>query len=281
MLQNRVVKVQLIRHGWTYVLHDDADLVMATEIKLALNRLGYPIWSRERDAPDQTDWNAHRVGVERAAFVVVLETARLRRNSLARELVKWAESWPVIRPGMITLKVEPGERIASSGSEIPMRRSLRLTVGSLHLAMQRRKHRVNPPAAPEGRRGRYVVLSYASPDADKAAEVRHGLAQLDIQVWDYAVAPRDATMRFEDEIRTAIERSRAVLIILTAAWLKSEHCLGEIDHANRLGRFCLWLRFGPGTPPIDHEQERLIEFRGRNRRGNGFTEVAHWLRASK
>ena len=56
----------LKRPGWIYVLHDNYNTGLATEIKLGLNRLGYPIWVRERDAPDQTDLKAHNIGVERA-----------------------------------------------------------------------------------------------------------------------------------------------------------------------------------------------------------------------
>ncbi len=251
---------------------------MATDIKLGLNRLGYPIWVRERDAPDRSDLKAYHVGVERAAFVVVLETDLLRGSDFARGLLEWAEEVPMLRPRFITVQVEPGDRTTEHGPDIPVERSTRRLVHKIDLAMQRaQQRRIRPFSAPEGKRGRYVLLSYASADADKAAALRQSLAEMEVAFWDYAVCPRDATTEYQEEIGAAIAKARTVLCVLTAAWLRSEHCRSELDRAWESGRRCVWLRFGPAKPPVDCEPRDLVEFRGPNGRVGGFAQLAHLL----
>jgi hypothetical protein len=216
---------------------------------------------------------AHHIGIERAAFVLILETARLRRSSFAQELVEWAENVPMRSPMFITVEVEDGECIALTGPRIAMQQSTRRLVHSIDQKMQKFSNLVRPATSPVGSRGQYVLLSYASKDAGKVASIRQHLAQIGVEFWDYAMVPRDATLHYTDEIHAAIRKAKTVVIVLTAAWLKSDYCRGELNRARGSRRRCLWLRFGPGKPPVDWEEGNLIDFRGQNGKTNGFAQL--------
>lgn len=267
---------QLKRGGWIYVLHHEDEAGLAREIKLGLNRLGHQIWVRERDSPDEDDWEAHSRGVSAAGFVVVLETAALANWTFAEELLERAETPLVRKPRMIGVEVEPGHRTCGA-TPIKMRALPRRLVADIDADIRKRSKRAVRPAAPVGRRGRYVLLSYASPDADKAVEVRMSLADLGIEAWDYGVSPRQPSVEFEREIPAAIEKATAVLFVFTKAWSDSSYCRGEMDHARASGRRCLWLCFGPGSPPVEDEKAERISFRGPGGRASGLSRLADAL----
>lgn len=259
---------QLKRHGWVYILQDPADQAIADDIGSGLNRLGHPVWNRARDAADLDDLRAHSHGIERAAVVVLLESAALRGNDFASRLCDWARKKGRTRPGFVCVSLAGDCDDESWCSDycavrVPLQPLLRETIHQVHrrieLLRARRPYAL-PATAPEGPRGRYGFLSYASEDDARVTELSKQLLQMGITTWDYAVAARNARAgHYREELAQSIRHARFLLIVLTSAWLKSTDCLQEAVSARKSDRRCVWLRCEPVSPPDLQVSDVLVD----------------------
>ena len=145
-----------------------------------------------------------------------------------------------------------------------MQQSLRETVQLIHhrIEMLRARPSTRPATAPEGARGRYAFVSYASVDDDKAVELQHQLARMSIKTWDYSLAARNARVgHYREELAQTIGRATYVLVVLTSAWLDSPDCRSEVVRARESRRRCVWLRYEPCDPPTALESDVMVDLR--------------------
>lgn len=75
-----------------------------------------------------------------------------------------------------------------------------------------------------------VFLSYAEPDESVARRVAAGLEKANLEVW-YDHDKIRAGMNWADEIAKALRESRAMVVLLTPAALRSTRVRREIEYA--------------------------------------------------
>ena len=80
-----------------------------------------------------------------------------------------------------------------------------------------------------------AFLSYSRRDADAASRLAALLAERGKDVWvDHQDIP--ASSRWGVELARAIEVSEAVIELVTPAWIASENCRQEMEHADAAGK---------------------------------------------
>ena len=87
-----------------------------------------------------------------------------------------------------------------------------------------------PPGAPAGAASRSVFLSYASPDVGVASQVCQFLESHGVPCW---MAPRDVKpgAAYADAIVRAINEASALVLVLSASAMASEHVSREVERA--------------------------------------------------
>jgi TolB-like protein len=87
-----------------------------------------------------------------------------------------------------------------------------------------------PPGASAGAASRTVFLSYASPDAEVAIQVCQFLESHGVSCW---MAPRDVKpgAAYADAIVRAINEASALVLVLSASAMASEHVSREVERA--------------------------------------------------
>jgi len=122
------------------------------------------------------------------------------------------------------------------------------------------------PRGPVGRPGLFVMLSYRREKQKNLARLlRKQLEEATITLWDYGDSPRRET-EFRCEIDTKIRESRAVIILLSRAWLESPECQHEAKLAAELQRRRIWLLCDDSRPPEDVDRADCFEFRLNHRK---------------
>jgi WD40 repeat protein len=108
-----------------------------------------------------------------------------------------------------------------------------------------------------------VFISYSRPEYEFARRLRDALAQNQHEPWiDDEGIPGGA--RFLDVILPALERADVIIVVLSPAWLTSEHCRKELDTA---------ASFNKRIVPVECNSEQL---RDRPPGLDGLSPVAFW-----
>ena len=132
-----------------------------------------------------------------------------------------------------------------------------------------------------------LFLSSRSDDLDRISGLRLGAC-------DYQVKP--VSLAFLVEKVAALLRMRApagqparprvhgnlALDVerCNAAWRDSPDCQDEVLWAEKAGRRCIWLRFGPNLPPVPYREPDLVDLRS-HAREKGWEELERRLFPSR
>src|ERR1700685_2228522 len=94
-----------------------------------------------------------------------------------------------------------------------------------------------PPGASAAAGSRTVFLSYASPDAEVANQVCEFLESHGVPCW---MAPRDVKpgAAYADAIVRAINEASALVLVLSASAIASEHVRREVERAGSTHKPC-------------------------------------------
>lgn len=266
-------------------MHHPLDADYASGVSGGLNRFGYQVWSQQRDAVYGDDLKDFERAALRAAIIVSVETASFREWDQAAWILEYLDSRSrVERPKY--LKIVDGSTYQSDRTnEIRMRAEIAEVVKELHdkISAIRSKVYLKPPGKVVRSRRQYVFLSHNSADLDKVQAVREALESAGIKDWSFIDSVRTGTGKEEEmmEVPEMIASAKAVIIVLTDKWRKSDSCTKELEMAANHSRRCIWLRFENVDPLGTDASPELIDLREPDWLAEGLQELIKTLRRSR
>lgn len=257
--------------GFTHIVGAPGTRELQQSLREGISRMGRLVRPPPVGASEGASLDEERWAVQNAWTVVAIATPAFCRSIRGRDLMRVCDC---VRRNVITLwKRRPSEGYPWRSNvhlDLPERmdrQSLDVLIDQLNEKIQylEQVYGGGGTRGPVGRPGLFAMLSSQRSQAELARMVRERLRQENITPWDYGGAPRRQE-HYQKELAAKIRDAKVVIILLSAAWLRSDNCQRESRQAAELHKRRLWLRCDDSPPPGDADPADCFEFGPRHRK---------------